>query len=90
MSQSSNLEPGPPRPDPASLSFEQARDALATVVARLQQGTDSLQESLDLWEWGEQLAQRCEEFLSAAAARVERVVGMDPDDGALATGPTRG
>ena len=62
--------------DTASLTFEQARDALVEVVERLQAGTDSLQESLDLWERGERLAQRCEEFLAEARARVERVVAQ--------------
>jgi len=61
-------------PTPNELSFEQARDQLANVVERLQTGTDSLQESLDLWEQGELLAQRCEEFLLAARERVEQVV----------------
>lgn len=63
-----------PAPDPASLTFEQARDALMAVVERLQTGTESLQESLDLWERGERLAQRCEQFLAEARARLERVV----------------
>ena len=62
--------------DAASLTFEQARDALVEVVEKLQTGTNSLQESLDLWERGERLAQRCEEFLSEARARVERVVAQ--------------
>lgn len=62
--------------DTASLTFEQARDALVEVVERLQTGTNSLQESLDLWERGERLAQRCEEFLAEARARVERVVAQ--------------
>ena len=79
----------PARPDPATLSFEEARDALARVVHRLQEGTDSLQEALDLWEWGEALAGRCEEFLAAATARVERVVGSDATVDA-GSPPTRG
>lgn len=62
--------------DAASLTFEQARDSLVEVVERLQTGTNSLQESLDLWERGERLAQRCEEFLAEARARVERVVAQ--------------
>ena len=74
------------RPDPAGMEFEQARDALEDVVKRLQAGTDSLQQSLDLWEWGEKLAARCEEFLAAATARVADAVGSDAD----ASGPTRG
>lgn len=59
---------------PSELSFEQARDQLAVVVEKLQTGTQTLQESLDLWEHGELLAQRCEVFLAAARERVEEVV----------------
>ena len=58
----------------ASLTFEQARDELTVVVSRLQAGTDSLQEALDLWERGERLAQRCDEFLTQARARVTEVL----------------
>lgn len=80
------------RPDPATLTFEQARDALAQVVQRLQEGTDSLQEALDLWEWGEALATRCEAFLTAASTRVEQVLGTadDADPADAASRPTRG
>lgn len=77
------------RPDPANLSFEEARDALGAVVKRLQDGTDSLQESLDLWEFGELLAKRCEDFLSAAAARVDDIVGSGDPPEESAAGPTR-
>ncbi|MDQ1249856.1 MAG: exodeoxyribonuclease small subunit [Actinomycetota bacterium] len=72
--------------DPAELSFEQARDELTAVVDRLQRGTESLQESLDLWERGEQLAKRCEDFLAAARERIESVVAASSPD---AESPTR-
>jgi len=58
----------------ATLTFEQARDELTAVVERLQAGTDSLQEALDLWERGERLAQRCDEFLNQARERVTAVL----------------
>lgn len=66
--------PTTPTIDPADLTFEQARDELTAVVDRLQRGTESLQESLDLWERGELLAKRCEDFLAAARERIEQVV----------------
>jgi exodeoxyribonuclease VII small subunit len=75
--------------DPAQLTFEQARDELATVVDRLQRGTESLQESLDLWERGELLAQRCEDFLAAARERIATVVAADPSVAADRDSPTR-
>lgn len=58
-------------PDPAALSFEQARDELVRVVAELEQGSPSLEQSLVLWERGEALAARCEEWLLGAKRRLE-------------------
>lgn len=57
--------------DVADLSYEQARDELIRVVAELEQGSSSLEESLALWERGEALAQRCEEWLVGARARLD-------------------
>ncbi|MBS3181805.1 exodeoxyribonuclease VII small subunit [Leucobacter manosquensis] len=58
-------------PDPASLSYEEARDELIQVVSRLEQGGATLEESLQLWERGENLASRCEEWLLGARQRLE-------------------
>ena len=55
----------------AAESYEQARDELATVVARLEAGGLSLDESLELWERGEHLAVVCTRFLDGARQRVE-------------------
>ena len=55
----------------SDLSYEQARDELIRVVAELEQGSSSLEESLALWERGEALAQRCEEWLIGARARLD-------------------
>lgn len=57
--------------DPAALSYEQARDELIQVVTRLEQGGITLEESLQLWERGEALAARCEEWLLGARRRLE-------------------
>lgn len=57
--------------DVASLSYEEARDELVQVVTRLEQGAATLEESLALWERGEALARRCEEWLVGAKARLE-------------------
>lgn len=57
--------------DPAELSYEQARDELVQVVGRLEQGGSTLEESLQLWERGEALAARCEEWLLGARQRLE-------------------
>ncbi len=63
-------------PDPAatqspSASYEHARDELAAVVAQLESGGLSLDESLTLWERGEHLAAECTRFLDGARERVE-------------------
>lgn len=54
-----------------SLTFEAARDELVTVVAELEQGAPTLEHSLALWERGEALAARCEEWLLGAKRRLE-------------------
>lgn len=54
-----------------SLSFEAARDELVRVVAELEQGAPTLEQSLALWERGEALAARCEEWLLGAKRRLE-------------------
>ncbi len=58
--------------DPAELSYEEARDELVRVVTELESGAPSLEESLALWERGEALARRCEEWLVGAKERLER------------------
>lgn len=57
--------------DIASLSYEQARDELVSVVGKLEQGGITLEESISLWERGEALAARCEEWLVGARARLD-------------------
>jgi exodeoxyribonuclease VII small subunit len=51
-------------------SYEQAREELADVVRRLETGGATLEESLVLWERGEQLATICQEWLDGARARL--------------------
>lgn len=55
-----------------TLSFEAARDELVRVVAELEQGAPTLEHSLALWERGEALAARCEEWLLGAKRRLEQ------------------
>jgi len=57
--------------DVAELSFEQARDELVRVVAELEQGAPTLEHSLALWERGEALAARCEQWLLGAKQRLD-------------------
>lgn len=57
--------------DVSELSYEQARDELVAVVTELEQGSSTLEQSLALWERGEALAKRCEEWLIGAKARLD-------------------
>jgi exodeoxyribonuclease VII small subunit len=52
-------------------SFEEARDELADVVRRLEAGGTTLEESLALWERGEELATICQTWLDSARARLD-------------------
>ncbi len=61
-------------------SYEEAREELVEVVRRLEAGGTTLEESLTLWERGEQLATICQEWLDGARARLDAVVGDDAED----------
>jgi exodeoxyribonuclease VII small subunit len=54
-----------------SLGYEQAREELADVVRRLEAGGLSLEESLALWERGEELADVCTQWLEGARTRLD-------------------
>ncbi len=56
--------------DVADLGYEAARDELIEVVTRLERGGDTLETSLALWERGEALAARCQEWLDGARERL--------------------
>ncbi|MBT0992831.1 exodeoxyribonuclease VII small subunit [Cellulomonas sp. DKR-3] len=62
------------------MSYEQARDELVAVVARLESGAESLEESLALWERGEALAARCQQWLDGARDRLAAARGGGSDD----------
>ena len=63
---------------PDGLSYEAARDELAEVVRQLEQGGATLEESLVLWERGEQLAKTCQRWLDGASARLEQALRPGP------------
>jgi exodeoxyribonuclease VII small subunit len=60
-----------PSPDVQALSYEEARDELIRVVGELEQGSVTLEQSLALWERGEALAARCEQWLIGARERLD-------------------
>ncbi|GII99678.1 exodeoxyribonuclease VII small subunit [Sediminihabitans luteus] len=74
--------PIPPIPDAdvATLGYEQARDELVQVVARLESGGEPLETSLALWERGEALAARCQQWLDGARARLDAARAADGGD----------
>ena len=66
-------------PDEPALTYEAARDELVEVVRRLEQGGATLEESLVLWERGEQLARTCQAWLDGAQARLDAALGERDD-----------
>ena len=52
-------------------SYEQARDELQQVVTKLEGQNVSLEESMALWERGEELAKICDEWLSGARKKLD-------------------
>ena len=68
--------------DRPEMSYEQAREELVEVVRKLEAGGTSLEESLALWERGEDLATTCQRWLDGARARIDaaRAARVDADD----------
>ena len=55
-------------------SYEEAREELIDVVRRLESGGTNLEESLALWERGEQLAKVCQDWLEGARKRLDAAI----------------
>lgn len=64
--------------DELPATYELAREELVEVVRRLETGGVSLEESLALWERGEALAARCQQWLDGARERLDAAVAADP------------
>lgn len=79
-------EAAPAPTDLAGMSFEDALRALEDVVRRLESGDVPLDESIGLYERGEQLRRHCQARLDAAQARIEKIVA-GPDGQATGTVP---
>ncbi|MDR2722846.1 MAG: exodeoxyribonuclease VII small subunit [Cellulomonadaceae bacterium] len=65
-------------PDPSSLGYEKARDGLEWTVKQLEAGSESLESSLALWEYGEALAARCADWLGAARQKFDAATAATP------------
>lgn len=72
--------------DISKMTFEDALRALEEVVRKLEGGEVPLDESISLYERGEQLRKHCQARLDAAQARIERIVAS-PDGAASGTQP---
>ncbi|MFH8800142.1 exodeoxyribonuclease VII small subunit [Streptomyces sp. NPDC017936] len=63
-----------------ALGYEQARDELIEVVRRLEAGGTTLEESLALWERGEELAKVCRRWLEGARARLDAALAEEEEE----------
>ncbi|MER7997662.1 exodeoxyribonuclease VII small subunit [Streptomyces sp. NPDC095613] len=63
-----------------TLGYEQARDELIEVVRRLEAGGTSLEDSLALWERGEELAKVCRRWLEGARARLDASLAHEAEE----------
>ena len=64
-----------------AFSYEEARSRLVEIVVRLEQGSIPLEESLRLWEIGEQLARHCQDWLDGARERLAAARGGGEAEG---------
>jgi exodeoxyribonuclease VII small subunit len=67
-------------------SFEEALKALEEVVHKLESGDAPLDESIALYERGQQLRTICQTRLDAAQARIEAII-LGPDGSPAGTRP---
>ncbi|MDC3001101.1 exodeoxyribonuclease VII small subunit [Actinomycetota bacterium] len=65
-------------------TFEQAREELAEIVAELEAGGLTLEESLALWNRGEEVARVCTEWLEKAQAVLDAAAEDSEDADAVA------
>jgi exodeoxyribonuclease VII small subunit len=69
-------------PEGGRPSYEAAREELVEVVRRLEAGGTTLEESMALWERGEELAGICQAWLDGARQRLDaRLEGAGRDTG---------
>jgi len=60
-------------PEP-EISYEVARAELRDIVQALESGGQPLEESLSLWQRGEELAGICQRWLDGARARLDAAI----------------
>ena len=72
--------------DISTMSFEAALAELETIVRTLEQGTAPLDDSIALYQRGDQLKRHCEARLKAAQERIEQIA-LAPDGQPTGTVP---
>ena len=72
--------------DLSTMSFEQAMAALEGVVAKLESGNASLEQSIELYTKGTALKAHCEAKLKDAQAKIEKIT-LDSSGNAVGTTP---
>ena len=60
--------------DEQEISYEQARSELREIVQKLETGGQPLEESLALWQRGEELAGICQRWLDGARIRLDAAI----------------
>jgi len=68
------------------LSFEAALAELETIVRSLEQGSEPLDKSIELYQRGDRLKRHCEARLAAAQERIEQIK-LGPDGQPQGTAP---
>lgn len=61
------------KPEP-EVSYEQARAELREIVQSLESGGQPLEQSLALWQRGEELAALCQRWLDGARVRLDAAI----------------
>ena len=70
-------EQQPARDEPG---YEAARAELREIVGKLESGGQPLEESLALWQRGEQLAAICQRWLAGARTRLDEAIAAAEDE----------
>lgn len=65
--------------DTEAPGFEEALKELDIIVERMEEGEQSLEQSLSDFEQGMKLAQLCEQQLKTAEARVDKLMAVSED-----------
>jgi exodeoxyribonuclease VII small subunit len=66
-------KPGVKHADIRDMTFERALKELESIVGRLEKGDVELEESIAIYERGEQLKEHCDRLLKQAEAKVEKL-----------------